>query len=132
LKTFSRACRRVTELSRSLEPLYQKYCEPVLRGAATTPDDQGKRQRYSMLQPHIRPALSQTLIINVSTPGLFRCLNLVLYGDLSSVRIFNFRGCLLAGILSLMIINVIYNFIVQSWIIPAYTGEQWGYVFDSA
>lgn len=69
LKTFSRACRRVTELSRSLEPLYQKYCEPVLRGAATTPDDQGKRQRYSMLQPHIRPALSQTLIINVSTPG---------------------------------------------------------------
>uniref|UniRef100_A0A7I4F7I2 Orc1-like AAA ATPase domain-containing protein n=1 Tax=Physcomitrium patens TaxID=3218 RepID=A0A7I4F7I2_PHYPA len=68
LKTFSRACRRVTELSRSLEPLYEKYCEPMLRGA-TTPDDNGKRQRYAMLQPYIRPALSQTLIINSSTPG---------------------------------------------------------------
>ncbi|CAK9195959.1 unnamed protein product [Sphagnum troendelagicum] len=32
------------------------------------PDDQGKRQRYSLLQPHIRPALSQTLIIGGSTP----------------------------------------------------------------
>jgi len=69
LKTFSRACRRVTDLSRSLEPLYQKYCEPVLRGAATTPDDQGKRQRYALLQPHIRPSLSQTLIIHESSPG---------------------------------------------------------------
>ncbi|CAM6034599.1 unnamed protein product [Sphagnum compactum] len=68
LKTFSRACRRVTELSRSLEPLFQIYCEPILRGAAVGPDDQGKRQRYGLLQPHIRPALSQTLIIGGSTP----------------------------------------------------------------
>lgn len=95
LKTFSRACRRVTELSRSLEPLYQKYREPVLRGAATTPDDQGKRQRYSMLQPHIRPALSQTLIINVST-GLFHCLCLVLHLTVTCVCAFKFQGSLQA------------------------------------
>lgn len=66
LKPFSRACRRVTELSTALEPLFQKYCEPISK-EAVVPDENGKRRLFSYLEPHIAPALNQ--IFNVPTSG---------------------------------------------------------------
>lgn len=66
LKPFSRACRRVTELSTALEPLFQKYCEPISK-EAKVPDENGKRRLFAYLEPHIAPALNQ--IFNVPTSG---------------------------------------------------------------
>lgn len=66
LKPFSRACRRVTELSTALEPLFQKYCEPISK-EAMVPAENGKRRLFSYLEPHIAPALNQ--IFNVPTSG---------------------------------------------------------------
>ncbi|KAH9325623.1 hypothetical protein KI387_005801, partial [Taxus chinensis] len=64
LKPFSRACRRVTELSAALEPLFQTYCEPINK-EAVIPDEMGKRRLFALLEPHIAPALKQ--IFNVTT-----------------------------------------------------------------
>lgn len=69
LKPFSRACRRVTELSTALEPLFQKYCEPISK-EAVVPDENGKRRLFAYLEPHIAPALNQ--IFNVPTSGPFK------------------------------------------------------------
>lgn len=66
LKPFSRACRRVTELSTALEPLFEKYCEPISK-EAVVPDENGKRRLFAYLEPHIAPALNQ--IFNVPTSG---------------------------------------------------------------
>eukprot|EP00249_Psilotum_nudum_P013873 c24559_g1_i2 orf=463-1656(+) len=57
LKPFSRATRRVTELSQALEPLFQKYLEPVLSGVVK-PDEQGKRKLFFLLKPYISSALN--------------------------------------------------------------------------
>ncbi|GLJ41213.1 hypothetical protein SUGI_0853150 [Cryptomeria japonica] len=65
MKPFSRACRRVTELSAALEPLFQKYCEPINKEAVSPNDEKGKRRLFALLQPHITPALNQ--ICNVPT-----------------------------------------------------------------
>lgn len=64
LKPFTRVCRRVTELSAALEPLFEKYCEPIKR-ESVVPDEKGKRRLFAHLEPHIAPALNQTF--NVPT-----------------------------------------------------------------
>ena len=48
----------MTELSEALEPLFQKYIDPIRRGIVK-PDDQGKRKLFSLIQPHITSALHQ-------------------------------------------------------------------------
>lgn len=66
LKPFSRVTRRVTELSEALEPLFQKYIEPIRRGVVK-PDEQGKRKLFSLVQPHITSALHQTCSFSASS-----------------------------------------------------------------
>jgi origin recognition complex subunit 5 len=41
--SFLKACRRFTELSTALEPLFQKYYEPISK-EAVVPDENGKRR----------------------------------------------------------------------------------------
>lgn len=65
LKPFSRVTRRVTELGEALEPLFQKYIEPIRRGIVK-PDEQGKRKLFSLIQPHVTLALHQTCGFSVS------------------------------------------------------------------
>ncbi|KAI5064828.1 hypothetical protein GOP47_0019523 [Adiantum capillus-veneris] len=69
LKPFSRVTRRVTELSEALEPLFQKYTEPIRRGTVK-PDDQGKRKLFSFIQPHVTSALHQTCSLSFSANSL--------------------------------------------------------------
>ncbi|MCO5605838.1 hypothetical protein L7F22_060022 [Adiantum nelumboides] len=65
LKPFSRVTRRVPKLSEALEPLLQKYVEPIRRGIVK-PDDQGKRKLFSLIQPHVTSALHQTCSLSFS------------------------------------------------------------------
>ncbi|KAJ7538210.1 hypothetical protein O6H91_11G038400 [Diphasiastrum complanatum] len=67
LKPLTRVTRRVTELADSLEPLFVKYYEPVVHGVVF-PDDQGKRKLFSLLQPHLKNSLAQTLSIPNAFP----------------------------------------------------------------
>lgn len=73
LKPFSRVTRRVTELSEALEPLFQKYIEPIRRGIVK-PDEQGKRKLFSLIQPLVTSSLRQTCTFSASahlqSPGL--------------------------------------------------------------
>lgn len=59
LKPFYRITRRVDELSISLLPLFQKYCEP-LNELESVPDGNTKRRLFSHIQPYLSAALNET------------------------------------------------------------------------
>jgi len=50
-----------------LEPLFQKYCEPISK-EAVVPDENGKRRLFAYLEPHIAPALNQIFNVTTSEP----------------------------------------------------------------
>lgn len=52
----------LTELSEGLHPLFEKFCEPVLRGEVE-PKFQGQRELFNYLKGHTQPALSRTFFI---------------------------------------------------------------------
>lgn len=52
----------LTELSEGLRPLFEKFCEPVLRGKVD-PKDQRRRELFTYLKGHVQPALSRTFFI---------------------------------------------------------------------
>ncbi|ONK75842.1 uncharacterized protein A4U43_C03F21130 [Asparagus officinalis] len=59
LKPFYRITRRLDELLIALEPLFQKYCEP-LTDPRLVPDEPTKRRLFDNLQPHLLSALNET------------------------------------------------------------------------
>ncbi|KAG9455350.1 hypothetical protein H6P81_008254 [Aristolochia fimbriata] len=66
LKPFFRITRRVDELSTALQPLFQKYCEP-LSDLSMVPDENTKRRLFSHLKPHLSPALNQIFKVSPQT-----------------------------------------------------------------
>lgn len=58
LKPFSRISRRVDELSIALEPLFKKYCEPLI-DLRVVPDEAMKRRLFDYIQPHLAAAMNE-------------------------------------------------------------------------
>ncbi|KAJ1408640.1 Origin recognition complex, subunit 5 [Sesbania bispinosa] len=65
LRPFCRITRQVGELSTSLKPLFEKYCEP-LSDKGVAPSEDMKRRLFNHIKPHIASSLKE--IFKVSSP----------------------------------------------------------------
>ncbi|KAK7295096.1 hypothetical protein RJT34_18000 [Clitoria ternatea] len=58
-----RITRQIGELSTSLKPLYEKYCEPLTDKGAV-PNEDMKRRLFSHFKPHVASSLSETFKVS--------------------------------------------------------------------
>lgn len=59
LKPFVRITRRIDELATAFDPLFRKYCEPLV-DLKVVPDESMKRRLFDCLQPHLAASLKET------------------------------------------------------------------------
>ncbi|KAH0466969.1 hypothetical protein IEQ34_004207 [Dendrobium chrysotoxum] len=62
LKPFFRVTRRVDELSVAFQPLFQKYCKPLV-DQSVVPDEAMKRKLFDNLQPYLTVSLNDLFLV---------------------------------------------------------------------